>query len=52
MWTPTTASGVITLDANKEYEVSAQGGKAGVQLAVRPPQTTTTFRSEVGQAVD
>ena len=51
-WTPTTASGVITLDANKEYEVSAQGGKAGVQLAVRPPQTTTTFRSEVGQAVD
>ena len=51
-WTPTTASGVITLDANKEYEVSAQGGKAGVQLAMRPPQTTTTFRSEAGQAVD
>ena len=51
-WTPTTASGVITLEANKEYEVSAQGGKAGVQLAMRPPQTTTTFRSEVGQAVD
>ena len=51
-WTPTTASGVITLDANKEYEISAQGGKAGVQLAVRPPQTTTTFRSEVGQAID
>jgi alpha-D-xyloside xylohydrolase len=51
-WTPTTASGVITLDANKEYEVSAQGGKSGVQLAMRPPQTTTTFRSEVGQAVD
>jgi alpha-D-xyloside xylohydrolase len=51
-WTPTTASGVIALEANKEYEVSAQGGKGGVQLALRPPQTTTTFRSEVGQAVD
>ncbi len=51
-WTPTTASGVITLEANKEYEVTAQGGKGGVQLAVRPPQATTTFRSEVGQAVD
>jgi alpha-D-xyloside xylohydrolase len=51
-WTPTSASGVITLEANKEYEVTAHGGKGGVQLAVRPPQTTTTFRSEVGQAVD
>ncbi|HZJ44241.1 MAG TPA: TIM-barrel domain-containing protein, partial [Pyrinomonadaceae bacterium] len=51
-WTPTSASGVITLEANKEYEVSAHGGKGGVQLAVRPPQTSTTFRSEVGQAVD
>jgi len=51
-WTPTSASGVINLEANKEYEVSAHGGKGGVQLAVRPPQTSTTFRSEVGQAVD
>ena len=51
-WTPTTASGVIALEANKEYEVFAQGGKGAVQLAMRPPQTTTTFRSEVGQAVD
>jgi alpha-D-xyloside xylohydrolase len=51
-WTPTTASGFVALDANREYEVTAQGGKGGVQLAVRPPADTTTFRSEVGQAVD
>ena len=52
MWTPTSASGSVDLEANKEYEVTAQGGPRGVQLAVRPPQDTTTFRSEVGQAVD
>jgi alpha-D-xyloside xylohydrolase len=51
-WTPTTASGFVALQANTEYEVTALGGKGGVQLAVRPPQDTTTFRSEVGQAVD
>jgi alpha-D-xyloside xylohydrolase len=51
-WTPTSASGFISLEANKEYEVTAQGGPGGVQLAVRPPQNTTTFRAEVGQAVD
>lgn len=52
MWTPTHASGVLHLEANKEFEVSARGGPGGVQLAVRPPQDTTTFRSEVGQAID
>ncbi|HKM83780.1 MAG TPA: TIM-barrel domain-containing protein [Candidatus Acidoferrum sp.] len=52
MWTPTYASGVLHLEANKELEVSARGGPGGVQLAVRPPQDTTTFRSEVGQAID
>ena len=52
MWTPTSAIGQISLDANRNYEVSAHGGPAGVQLAVRPPQDTTTFRSEVGQAID
>jgi alpha-D-xyloside xylohydrolase len=52
IWTPSSASGVMTLDANKEYDVSAQGGPGGVQLSVRPPQDTTTFRSEVGQAID
>jgi len=51
-WTPTSAVGTASLEANQEYEVSALGGPAGVQLAVRPPQDTTTFRSEVGQAVD
>lgn len=51
-WTPTSASGFVTLDANREYEVSALGGKGNVQLAVRPPADTTTFRSEVGKAVD
>ena len=52
MWLPTSASGRVELEANKEYEVSAKGGPAGVQLAVRPPQDTTTFRSEVGQGID
>jgi alpha-D-xyloside xylohydrolase len=52
MWTPSSASGYVELEANKEYEVSARGGPGGVQLAVRPPQGTTTFRSEVGKAVD
>ncbi|HKW17973.1 MAG TPA: TIM-barrel domain-containing protein [Terriglobales bacterium] len=51
-WTPTSASGTVNLEANHEYEVVAHGGKAGVQLAVRPPSDTTTFRSEVGQAID
>lgn len=52
MWTPSSASGSVNLEANKEYEVSAQGGPGGVQLTVRSPQSTTTFRSEVGQAID
>jgi alpha-D-xyloside xylohydrolase len=52
IWTPSSASGVGNLEANKEYEVSAKGGPGGVQLAVRPPSDTTTFRSEVGQAID
>jgi len=52
MWTPTSGSGSMELEASKEYEVSARGGPGGVQLAVRPPQGTTTFRSEVGQAVN
>jgi alpha-D-xyloside xylohydrolase len=52
MWTPTSANGQVGLDANRDYEVSAHGGPGGVQLAVRPPQDTTTFRSEIGQAID
>ena len=52
MWTPSSASGVVDLEANKEYEVSAKGGPGGIQLSARPPQDTTTFRSEVGQAID
>lgn len=52
MWTPSVASGVLNLDAGKEYEVSAAGGPAGVQLAVRLPSDTTTFRSELGDAID
>jgi alpha-D-xyloside xylohydrolase len=52
MWTPSAASGVSDLEANKEYEVSAKGGPGGIQLSARPPQDTTTFRSEVGQAID
>ena len=52
MWTPSSASGVVNLEANKEYEVSAKGGPGGLQLSARPPEDTTTFRSEVGQAID
>jgi alpha-D-xyloside xylohydrolase len=52
MWTPSSGSGVAELDANKEYEVSAKGGPGGVQLSARPPQDTTTFRSEMGPAID
>ena len=51
-WVPTSASGAVDLEANKEYEVSARGGTGGVQLAVRPPEDTTKFRAEVGQAID
>ena len=52
MWTPTSAGGAVSLEANKEYEVTAHGGPGGVHLAVRPPQDTTTFRAEVGKAID
>ena len=52
IWTPTSASGVLELEGNKEYDISARGGPGGVQLAARPPADTTTFRSEVGQAID
>ncbi len=52
MWTPSSASGVVDLEANKEYEVVAKGGPGGIQLSARPPQDTTTFRSQVGQAID
>jgi alpha-D-xyloside xylohydrolase len=52
IWTPTSTSGVVELEGNKEYDISARGGPGGVQLAVRPPEDTTTFRSEVGQAID
>ena len=52
MWTPSSGSGIVDLEPNKEYEVSAKGGPGGIQLFARPPQDTTTFRSEVGQAID
>ena len=52
MWTPSSASGTVELEANQEYEVAAKGGPGGFQLSARRPQDTTTFRSEVGQAID
>jgi alpha-D-xyloside xylohydrolase len=52
MWTPSSASGAADLEANKEYEITAKGGPGGLQLSARSPQDTTTFRSEVGQAID
>jgi len=44
--------GLRRIRSQKEYEVSAKGGPGGVQLAVRLPSKSTTFRSEVGQAID
>ncbi len=52
MWTPTSASGVADLQRNHRYEITAHGGPGGVQLAMRAPENTTTFRSEVGDAID
>ena len=52
IWTPTSASSAVGLEANEDYEVVAHGGPGGVQLAVRGPKDVTTFRSEVGQAID
>jgi alpha-D-xyloside xylohydrolase len=52
MWMPGAASGAVDLEAHKEYEVAATGGSGGLQLSARPPQDTSTFRSEVGQAID
>ncbi len=37
VWTPTSASGAVGLEANKDYAVAAHGGPDGVQLAVRGP---------------
>jgi alpha-D-xyloside xylohydrolase len=51
MWTPTSVSAALQLKGGTDYEVSARGGPGGVQLAVRPPQNTTSFRSEVGEAM-
>jgi alpha-D-xyloside xylohydrolase len=52
MWMPSAASGTVDLEAHKEYEVAATGGPGDLQLSARPPQDTSTFRSEVGQAID
>jgi alpha-D-xyloside xylohydrolase len=52
MWTPTSVSAALELKGGTNYEVSARGGPGGVHLAIRPPQDTTTFRSEVGEAID
>ena len=52
MWTPSSASGVVDLEGKKEYEITAKGGPGGLQLSARPPEDTTTFRSEMGQAID
>src|SRR5260370_25742309 len=52
MWTPTSVSAALELKGGTDYEVSARGGPVGVQLAVRPPKDTTSFRSEIGEAID
>jgi alpha-D-xyloside xylohydrolase len=52
MWTPTAGSGVLDLEAGKEYEVVAAAGPGGMRLSVRPPEDSTIFRSELGDAID
>jgi alpha-D-xyloside xylohydrolase len=51
-WVPYTAVGTVRLPANKSCDVKVIGGGKGVKLFARPLGDTTTFRSQVGDAID
>ena len=52
MWMPYTISGKVTLPANTTCSVNLLGGGNRAKIYARPLGDTTTFRSEVGDAID
>lgn len=51
-WVPYTTVGTVRLPANKSCDVKVIGGGKDVKLFARPLGDTTTFRSQVGDAID
>ena len=52
MWVPCAISGKIALPAHTTYSVQLLGGASQAKIFARPLGNTTTFRSEVGDAID
>jgi alpha-D-xyloside xylohydrolase len=52
MWVPYTISGKINLPASTVVSVTRLGGGSNAKIFARPLGNTTTFRSEVGDAID
>jgi alpha-D-xyloside xylohydrolase len=52
MWVPYTISGKVALPANTNCSVNLLGGGGDAKIFARPLGDTTTFRSEVGDAID
>ena len=52
MWVTYTISGKIALPANTACSVTVLGGGNNAKIFARPLGNTTTFRSEVGDAID
>ena len=52
MWVPYTISGKVTLPANTACSVNLLGGGNRAKIYARPLGSTTTFRSEIGDAID
>lgn len=52
MWVTYTISGKVTLPANTTCSVTLLGGGRNAKIFARPLGDTTTFRSEVGDAID
>ncbi len=52
MWTPYALSAKVTLPANTTVTVGLRGGGDNAKLFARPLGDTTTFRSQMGEAID
>jgi alpha-D-xyloside xylohydrolase len=52
MWVPYAVAGKIKLEANKTCAVKLLGGGRDAKVFARPLGNLTTFRSEVGDAID
>ena len=52
MWVPYTISGKLALPANTQCEVNLLGGGNQAKVYARPLGNSTTFRSQVGDAID